>query len=297
MSGGNRRRVGLPGVELSLLEAGSADADPVVVLHGWPQHGYMWRHLISPLAEAHRVLVPDLRGHGESEAPPGDYAKHVFVEDLLALLDAEGIERATLIGHDWGGWTAWLAALEHPERVRRFVSIDIPPPGSARPSLARLPKQMAFMSYQFAVASPWAGERLVRSGRIVSGVLRGGVRSHWWSDAELEAYVEPLREPAHARASVALYRTFLTRELPAIARGTYTVDELRGPGLVIMGGESPILKMTGAPQPTSLLEVEIVEGAGHYIPEEKPAETAALVRGYLARRPTPPRRASSGARA
>jgi pimeloyl-ACP methyl ester carboxylesterase len=283
MKAGRRRRVALPGVEISLLEAGQASGDPVVLLHGWPQHGHMWRHLIGELAPDYRLLVPDLRGFGRSQAPRGDYRKHVFCDDLVALLDAEGIERAAIVGHDWGGWTAWLAALEHPDRVTRFVSIDIAPPARARPSLTRLPQQLVFSSYQVLISTPWLGERLVRSGRIVRAVLRRGAHGFEWSDAELAAYTEPLRDLTHARASVSLYRTFLTRELPAISRGTYTADELRIPGLVIMGSESAILKMTGAPEPTSHLEVEIVDGAGHFIPEEKPAEVATLVRGFLER--------------
>src|SRR5215208_3028446 len=94
------------GIRIHYAEAGTGE--PVLLLHGWPQHWWCWRHLIAPLAEGHRVLAPDLRGWGWSDAPPGDYAKATFAADVLGLMDAEGIASATLIGHDWGGYAAFL---------------------------------------------------------------------------------------------------------------------------------------------------------------------------------------------
>jgi pimeloyl-ACP methyl ester carboxylesterase len=242
----------------------------------------MWRHLVPALAADRRVLVPDLRGHGRSDAPDGDYRKHVFVDDLLALLDAEGIERAAVVGHDWGGWAAWLAALEHPQRITRFVGIDIPPPWIPRQAPKGIVSQLRFASYQYFISMPFLGERLVRAGRPVREILtRGSGRAMSWTDEEIEAYVAPLREPARARASVHLYRTFLLREVPAIAAGRYTKRRLSVPGLAIMGAESAITRMIWDPRPQPNLEVEVVEGAGHFVPEERPDEVAALVRAFL----------------
>lgn len=275
------RRVRVPGAELHVLDAG--EGDPVVLVHGWPQHGHMWRHLVPELAATRRVLVPDLRGFGRSEAPPGDYRKHTLAGDLVALLDAEGIERATLIGHDWGGWAAWLVALEHPERIERLVAIDIPPPWGGGVTVRRLPQQLTIGLYQAIISAPFLGVRSVQSGAMPGGILRGGsAKAMRYSEAELETYLAPLREEPRARASVALYRTFLTREAPAIARGTYTTDDLRVPTLAIYGSESKLVKMTGLPEPGPELRVEVVAGSGHFVPEEKPDEVARLVQGFLA---------------
>jgi pimeloyl-ACP methyl ester carboxylesterase len=229
------------------------------------------------------VLAPDLRGFGRSDAPPGDYAKHVFVADLIALLDAEGIDRATIIGHDWGAWTAWLAALEHPDRVERFVSIDVPPPWRTNLSIDRVLKQLVFGTYQYAISSPLLGQRLVANPAVVRKFISAGsAREFEWDEGDLDAYAQPLSEPARARASVHLYRTFLMRELPAMLRGRYTRQDLRVPGLAIFGARSAIRKITELPDHLPQLQTEVIDGAGHYVPEEKPAEVAALVRAFLA---------------
>src|SRR3712207_6665910 len=113
VEGVTHRFVDVGDTQLHVAEAGYGP--PLLLLHGWPQHWWCWRHLIAPLAEHHRVLVPDLRGWGWSDAPPGAYDKATFAADVLALLDAEGIDRVRIVGHDWGGFTAFLLGLEHPE--------------------------------------------------------------------------------------------------------------------------------------------------------------------------------------
>lgn len=270
-----RRHVRVPQGELHVTDFGSGP--PVVLLHGWPQHGGMWEPLIAVLGEDHRVLVPDLRGFGRSDAPDGDYSKHALAADVLALLDREGIERAAVVGHDWGGWIAWLLALEHPGRVERFVSLDVPPPSSHQSSLWRLPAQLLFGSYQYVIATPWLGERLVSTPSAVRAFIRAGSGPrHRWSDDELDQYATPLSEPARARASVSLYRTFLLHELPALIRGTYTSETLEVPGLAIMGEASAITKAFGVPDQRPNLDVEVIPDAGHYLVDE--AADAVFVR-------------------
>jgi pimeloyl-ACP methyl ester carboxylesterase len=279
----SERRVSLPGVELHLREAG--EGAPLVLLHGWPQHGAVWEPLIGELARDHRVLAPDLRGFGRSEAPPGRYAKHTLAADVLALLDAEGIEKAAIVGHDWGGWIAWLLALEHPERVERFADLDVPPPWARdnELSLAKLPKQLLFSTYQWLIAAPGIGPRLVGSPQWVERFIRGGSRRRdLWTDERIELYTGPLREPARTQASVRLYRTFLGLEAPRVARGTYTRNRLEVPGLVVMGAESPIAKLLGVPPARENLQVEVLAGVGHYVVDEAPDELLGLLRPFLA---------------
>jgi pimeloyl-ACP methyl ester carboxylesterase len=276
------RRVRLPRVELFLREAG--DGPPLLLLHGWPQHGEMWMPLVDELAREYRVLIPDLRGSGRSGAPSGRYDKHRMTADVLDLLDAEGIEKAAVVGHDWGGWIAWLLALEHPERVERFVDLDVPPPWSHdnEASLRKLPRRLLFSTYQWLIAAPVLGQRLVSSPVFVERFIRGGSRRRGvWTDERIELYTRPLSEPRRARASVLLYRTFLLLEVPKIALGTYTRSRLDVPGLVIMGGESMIAKLLGVPAERENLEVQVLDGVGHYVVDEAPDEVLARLSRFL----------------
>lgn len=274
------RDVHVNGVRLHVAEAGQGP--PLILLHGWPQHWWSWRRLIPRLAEDYRVLVPDLRGWGWSEAPRDTYAKTTFAADIVALLDAEGFDRVKLIGHDWGGFTAFLLALEHPDRIERMVALDIPPPWRENFSLRQLPL-LFFLSYQLLVATPGLGAwTMTNSNHFIRTIIRAGSAGRAaWSVEELDAYAEVLREPARAAASSACYRTFLTRELPASLQGGYRPSDLTVPTLLAMGSAS-FLQWTLAPRPGPNLRVETIAGAGHFLPEEAPSQVLDLALPFLA---------------
>ena len=120
------------GTRLHVAETGAGPA--LVLVHGWPQHWWAWRRLLEPLAQAPRVICPDLRGLGWSDAPPGSYAKEAWAADLVALRDALGLERVDLAGHDWGGLVALLAALRAPGRVRTVAAVSSVHPWTRAPS-------------------------------------------------------------------------------------------------------------------------------------------------------------------
>ena len=279
--GVSHRDVDAGGVRLHVAEAG--EGPPLVLLHGWPQHWWAWRHLIPRLAKSHRVLAPDLRGWGWSDAPPGDYAKATFATDVLALLDAEGLERVGLIGHDWGGYAAFLLALDHPERVERLLALDVPPPWpqSRRPHAGQLASPL-LLSYQVLLATPLIGPRTMTAGTgFVRRLIRAGSGDGaLWSEEELDAYARVLCDPARAAATSACYRTFLTRELPAAVRRGDRSAELEVPALLAMGG-SGVLHRVLRPRPQHNLTVEVVEGAGHFLPEEAPDDVLRLAESWL----------------
>jgi len=284
LPGVRHEHVDVPGVRIHVARAGASDAPPLVLLHGWPQHWWCWRHILPALAEDHRVLAPDLRGWGWSEAPAGDYSKATLADDVLALIDAECFDRVDVIGHDWGGYVGYLLALEHPERIRRLTVLDVPPPWLRTPR----PRHLALPllgSYQALIGAPVIGTRAVTAGGglLVRQLIAGGSGpSMRWSDAELDAYAGVLSDPARARASSACYRTFLTRELPWTVLNGHGADELDVPTLLAMGEKSPLWRVL-APRPSRNLPVEKIAGAGHFLPEEAPREVLALAIAHFSR--------------
>ena len=203
VAGVTHRFVQAGDVRLHVAEAG--EGPPLLLLHGWPQHGWCWRFLIPRLAAHYRVLVPDLRGMGFSEAPAGRYAKATLAADIIALIDAEGLERVRVISHDWGAYVSFLMALEHPERIERLVALDMVPPW---PAAARRPPAalLQMLAYQGPVATPVLGPLTMTLSPVPVRTLirKGSGRRKRWSDEELDVYANVLREPARARASSAL---------------------------------------------------------------------------------------------
>ena len=117
------------GSDLDVVDAGQADGPVVVLAHGWPESSHSWRHQIAPLVEAgNRVLVPDQRGYGQSSAPRvvEAYRSDRLAADLVALLDDVGASEATFVGHDWGSLVVWDLARHHPERVTAVVNVSVP---------------------------------------------------------------------------------------------------------------------------------------------------------------------------
>jgi pimeloyl-ACP methyl ester carboxylesterase len=264
-------------VEVHLAEAGSGP--PIVLLHGWPQHWWAWRRVLPHLARHHRVLCPDLRGQGWSSVPLTGYDKETLAGDLLGLLDALGLPKVIVVGHDWGGLAGLLAALRAPERFTGLVALGIahpwPTAGSFRDGWR--------LGYQTLIAAPVLGPALVRApGLVATALRRASAVPGTWAEGDLETYAAPLREPARAVASAALYRSFLLRELPAIAAGGYGGTRLRVRARLVVGDRDPVVTermLTGATEHADDLEVTMLAGVGHFVPEEDPAAVLAAVRG------------------
>ncbi len=120
------------GIRMHVAEAG--EGFPVVMCHGWPELWYSWRHQLRALSEAgFRAIAPDMRGYGETDAPadPAQYRTSVICADIAGLLDALRIDKAVIVGHDWGGYHIWQFGLRYPERTARLVGLNTPysPPG------------------------------------------------------------------------------------------------------------------------------------------------------------------------
>jgi pimeloyl-ACP methyl ester carboxylesterase len=265
------------GVRVHLATAGPPDAPPLLALHGWPQHWWCWRRVVPLLAGDHRLLMPDLRGLGWSGPPDdADYRKDRLVDDALALLDALGIERAGLLGHDWGGWAGFLAVLRAPGRFSGYVAMGIAHPWT-RPRLDSLPR----LAYQPPIATPFLGPRLIRDTPLVTKAHRAlwGERSTF-DAAAVEVFAATYRDAARAEASSRYYRDFLTRELPSQLGGAFRGRRLTVPTRLLFGARDPLgtAMAKGLERHGDDAQVEYLDGCGHFVPEERPEAVAAAAR-------------------
>jgi len=281
VEGVTHRWVEARGIRFHVAEAGSGE-DPVLLLHGWPQHWYEWRHLMPALADRHRVVAIDLRGFGWSDAPRDGYLKEEMASDVLAVLDELGLERVKLVGHDWGGWIGFLLCLRAPERFDRYLALNILHPWIERRKALR--HAWRFL-YQWVVLAPGIGYRAHRGGRFVRTVLRLGVSDRSvWDERTLSIFADNLAEPDRARAAVQLYRVFNLREIGPIMRGRYARERLTVPTRMVFGSEDTALHpslLAGYEKHADDMDVELVPGCGHFIADERPDLVAERARAFL----------------
>ena len=278
----SHRRVKARGIEFHVAEAGEGD-DVVLCLHGWPQHWYEWRHLMPALADRHRVIALDQRGCGESEATPDGYEKEELASDVLAVMDALGLGRVKLVGHDWGGWIGFLLCLREPARFDRYLALNILPPWV---NMRNLVGHAWRFYYQQLILAPGLGYQLHRRGDFVRRVLAGAsTDKSVWTEADLAAFADNLAEPARARAAVQMYRTFNLREALPIARGRYADQRLTVPTLLLFGEDDFVMRpsmLGGYQDHADDMRVELVPNCGHFIADERPDLVAARAREFFA---------------
>ena len=253
---------------------------PILMLHGWPQHWYVWRRMIPLLAPQARVLCPDLRGFGWTDAPDRGYDRETMAQDVVALVDALGLERIDLVGHDWGGWIGFLLGLRRPDLIRRFVALGIVPPWPSRDPRNLL--EAWRMAYQIPLALPQVGRRAVEHG-LARLALR--TASDALSEEEIKAFTDRLKG-RRARASELLYRTFLLREAVPVFAGRYAGLPFEVPTLLLVGERDAVIPtraVRAQAAQADALELELVPEAGHFIVDEQPELVADRTLNFFAR--------------
>jgi pimeloyl-ACP methyl ester carboxylesterase len=252
------------GLTFDVRDAGPPDGEPVVLLHGFPQDSAAWDQVSPALHQAGlRTLAPDQRGCSPMARPRGRgrYRLRETTADVLALLDAAGLERAHVVGHDWGGMVAWALAAWHPDRVRTLSVLSVPHPAAM--ARAMVTSDQALRSYyMFAFQLPVLPERLLlsRDARILRGLLRGGGLSREAADH----YVSRMREPGALSAALGWYRA-----LPLSRRDQ--VGTVRVPTLHMWSTGDTFLGRAGIEDSARFVDapyrLEILEGVSHWIPE------------------------------
>ncbi|MFB8386938.1 alpha/beta fold hydrolase [Microbacterium sp. NPDC055910] len=277
------RTVSLAGVDLYVVEMGAGT--PIVLLHGFPQSSREWAGVASLLAPHARVVVPDLRGSGRSGAPGGSYRLEVLGDDVLGLLDALGIERAVVVGHDIGALVAADLAMRHPERVSRLVVMSVPP--MYLRMTGSMVGSMKYLWFQYALAVPGLGARLLRGGRqrlprwlFATFAHRGGV-----SAADIDAYLADLRDRAQARAGSKKYRQLVVPVFLRIVLGRYRDRLPIMPTLVLFGADDPVVPrdaLAGVEDHMPDVAIETIADAGHWLADEQPAAVARRIVEFAA---------------
>jgi len=205
-------------VRLHYVAAGPETGPVVVLLHGFPEFWYSWRHQIPALAEAgYRVVAPDLRGYNVSEKPAGVAAYRIaeLAADVAGLVEAVADGASHVVGHDWGGVVAWELAARHPRAVATLTAMNAPHPGPFLRELRR-PRQALRSWYTLLFQLPWLPERLFRAGdyRLVERLVDGeAVRPDAFTDADVRRYKTALARPGALTAALNYYR--------ALGRGTF----------------------------------------------------------------------------
>jgi pimeloyl-ACP methyl ester carboxylesterase len=285
-------------IEIDTLDAGplrvhyaeAGSGPPLLLLHGWPQHFWCWRRVVPELAGDFRLICPDLRGFGWSDAPGRGYDNETFAADAVALLDALELERVGVIGHDWGGFTSFVLALHHPQRVRALLALGTPIPW---PRLSPRLLASTWRTWYAWVLAAIGREAVRRRPGAIPMMLRRGAPGEAIDDRAAEVYAERLREPARADATQLLYRSYL-RSLASLRESPYGDLRLTVPTRLIVGRRDqavPEAVVTGFEPHADDMKLEIVEDCGHFVPEERPdlvAQHAAGLFGSAVRTDPPP---------
>ena len=245
----------------------------LVLLHGWPQSWYEWRHLLGPLAERFTVIAPDLRGLGDSEKPRDGYDKRTLASDVRALLRTLGIDRIGLVGHDWGGAVAFYLAHDNPGLVDRLLIFDMIPGLGRAGGGMDFPTARRFWHVFFHGGKPDLAEKLVRHD--VEGYLRHFFTStdynyspDVFSREDIAEYVRCMSAPGALRAGFQYYQTGIEQDLANLSSCT---NKLEIPvrawgGAAFLGDIVPAWQTVAAH-----VDGGVVPECGHFIPEEKPA--------------------------
>ena len=271
-------------LDVHLYEAG--DGPPVLLLHGWPQDAWSWNRVIPHLSDRYRLIAPDLRGFGQSGAPAGNYDGVTLGADAIALLDALEIERAHMIGHDWGGFAAFAAGIAAPQRFASIVVLNtIPPWVQMSPRLA-LELWRTWYVFLFATV----GERIVRDRPgLIARMLRADRASeNGMTRAEAASYAARLRRPESARATALLYRSYVRSFKAVMVERRFADLRLNVPTRFLFGTNDKAVShrmLDGVETHCDDIEVELVPDSGHFIAEEKPELVAERARELFERHP------------
>lgn len=261
----------------------------MLMMHGFPESWYSWRHQLRAFGDRYDCAAPDLRGYGATERPATGYDLDTLAADGAELIAALGYERAVVVGHDWGGAVAWQLAASYPQRVSRLIVLNCPPADVLARSLVTRPRQLRRSLYMFYFQLPRA-ERVLAAddGRRIARMFRlAARRQEQLSDADIEMFVREMLRPGALRAGLSYYRQafrgLLRRPLALLRRSDVALPM---PGLVIWGRDDPALgsELTHGLERRfcAPLTIRFIDNCGHWTQQEAPDEVNSAIEAFVA---------------
>jgi pimeloyl-ACP methyl ester carboxylesterase len=281
------REVTANGARFHLAEHGPADGPLVLLLHGFPEFWWSWRHQLVALGDAgFRAVAPDLRGYGGSDKPPRGYDAYTLSSDVAGMVRALGAREAHLVGHDWGGFLAWTVATLHPGIVTSLGVVGMPHPIRMREAMLRDPAQLRASSYMGFFQLPKAPEaQLLKDDSAFVEQLLERWGGPGFPDPETAARCrEAMQITGVAHSALEWYRWAF--------RSTIRPSGRRLATLLARGVQAPVLQLHGAADACVLAstahgsgafahggyELQVLDDVGHFVHEEAPeAVNAALI--------------------
>ncbi|MFT6644565.1 MAG: pimeloyl-ACP methyl ester carboxylesterase [Patiriisocius sp.] len=311
------RMIETNGIQMRVFEAGTGPA--VLLIHGWPESWYSWRHQITYLAEAgYRVIAPDMRGYGDTDSPEqaDQYRIDIIVDDVVGILDTLDIDKSTIVGHDWGAMVVWHAALLKPERFNGVLAMSVPYAGPSKEAPlgawnaafgdnffyilyhneaegvaeaeynanTRAFIEMLYTSPDTPRADPTIKDPLRAAGGWVGRMGAPLERPEWLTAEDINYYVREF-ERAGFRGGVNYYRNFdrnwhyMQSRDPVIEIPCAFLSGAADP--VIGGADQDGLRAMMSAVMPDLREITLVPEAGHWVQQEAPAETNEAILQFL----------------
>lgn len=270
------------GIKLHYVTQGEGPL--MLMLHGFPEFWYSWRHQIPEFSQDYKVVALDLRGYNKSDKPQQQsaYVMSEFIKDVEGIIKALGYDRCVLVGHDWGGMIAWYFTYAHPEMVEKLIVMNIPHPAKFAEGL-RTPQQLMRSSYAFFFQLPMLPELLFQWSdyQAIESAFKGmAINKNAFSLQDIEAY----KNAASRRGALTAMLNYYRNAFSNMGKQSWSI--LQVPTLMIWGEEDTALgkELTyGTQEYVKDFQLRYIPNCSHWVQQEEPALVNQYMREFLAR--------------